>query len=101
MRTKATHNNCRQSEGAVPLGSAGDADPNRFRGTHDAAAKVHPKWFGSTPFMSGATRARASHAAKVLFFQSKIDDGKIQQDSIPGLLRDYPELRVSEKKEAA
>lgn len=49
-------------------------------------------------YMGEINRRHASHADNVRFFQGKIDAGAINPDAIPGLMRDYQELRFPVKK---
>lgn len=85
---------CRPNSHALALSVAADVDPHRFRGAANAAARVKVHGAASTPFMGAVGRVHAGRAAKVLFFQNRIDAGKVLSASLPGLMRDYPELRV-------
>ena len=97
MRGKAIAISCRTGSSALSLSSAAEVDPNRFAGASQAAARVKVK-DGVAPFMGALGRRHANREDKVRFFQGKIDSGALNPAALPGLLRDYPELRVPKEK---
>lgn len=100
MRTTGKHNNCREIGGAGSLASAGEVDVHRFDGASQAAKRVKIHGISAAPFLGAVGRVHAGRESKVLFFQSKLDDGKIPKESFAGLRRDYPELRFPAKMKA-
>lgn len=97
MRTAGKHNNCREVGGAGSLASAAAVDVHRFDGAHQAAKRLKVHGIAAAPFLGAVGRVHAARESKVLFFQRKLDAGRIPQDSFAGLRRDYPELRFPAK----
>jgi hypothetical protein len=93
MSRMMTHSACREIGGAGSLASAASVDVSRFAGAHQAAKRIKLHGIGAAPFMGAVGRVHADRESKVLFFQRKLDDGKIPAESFAGLRRDYPELK--------
>jgi len=92
-----THSACREAGGAGSLASAAAVNVHRFAGAHQAAKRIKLHGIGAAPFMGAVGRVHADRESKVLFFQRKLDDGKIPAESFAGLRRDYPELQFPSK----
>lgn len=75
-----------------------EADPHRFDGAHKAASAVKLNQNVCVGLGCVSRKTPEGRAKKVEFFRSRISDGKIPKESIPALLRDYPELRKGNSK---
>ncbi len=93
MSRMMTHSACREAGGAGSLASAAAVDVHRFAGAHQAAKRLKIHGITAAPFMGAVGRVHAARESKVLFFQRKLDDGRIPEEAFAGLRRDYPELR--------
>jgi len=98
MSRMLTHSACREAGGAGSLASAAAVDVHRFAGAHQAAKRIKLHGIGAAPFMGAVGRVHAARESKVLFFQRKLDDGRIPEEAFDGLRRDYPELRFPATK---
>lgn len=92
MSRMMTRSACREVGGAGSLASAAAVDVHRFDGAHQAAKRLKVHGIAAAPFLGAVGRVHAARKSKVLFFQRKLDDGRIPQESFAGLRRDYPEL---------
>jgi hypothetical protein len=93
MSRMTTHSACREANGAGSLASAAAVDVHRFAGAHQAAKRLKIHGITAAPFMGAVGRVHAARESKVLFFQRKLDEGRIPEEALAGLRRDYPELR--------
>ena len=97
MNAMRTHSACRKIGGAGSLASAASVDVHRFAGAYQSAKRLKVHGIAAAPFIGAVGRVHADHESKVLFFQRKLDDGRIPSESFAGLRRDYPELRFPAK----
>ena len=97
MRRMMTRSACREIGGAGSLASAAAVDVHRFSGAHQAAKRLKVHGIAAAPFLGAVGRVHAGRESKVLFFQRKLDDGRIPAESFAGLRKDYPELRFPSK----
>ena len=70
-----------------------EVDTHRFDGASKAAAAIKMnvnRCFGLGSVSKNTPEGRAK---KVEWFRNRIAEGKIQQESMPAILRDYPELK--------
>ena len=93
MSAMRTHSACREIGGAGSLASAAAVDVNRFAGAYQSAKRIKVHGISAAPFMGAVGRVHAARESKVLFFQRKLDDGRIPSESFAGQRRDYPELQ--------
>jgi hypothetical protein len=97
MSRMMTHSACREIGGAGSLASAASVDAHRFDGAYQSAQKHKVHGIAAAPFLGAVGRVHSARESKVLFFQRKLDDGRIPAESFAGLRRDYPELRFPVK----
>lgn len=97
MSTMRTHSACREIGGAGSLASAASVDVHRFSGAHQAAKRLKVHGIAASPFLGAVGRVHAARESKILFFQRKLDDGRIPLEAFAGLRRDYPELKFPAK----
>ena len=92
MSRMMTHSACRELGGAGSLASAAAVDVHRFAGAYQAAKRLKVHGIAAAPFLGAVGRVHAARESKVLFFQRKLNDGRIPSEAFSGLRRDYPEL---------